>query len=189
MMNIWCSRVINKKYFSLVYFWNCGKSRSIPSILQGVWAKSGNHLSYFDILASPLTFVEHSVKPLKATSTQLNPKSNFFFFFQRGLNFPWPYQKSKRFHARYAERDVLKTKEKKNWLKSAIIQLWSPSLVYCLGEALNLHRCNKNGRLLSRQRHFSDIVLFSAAFFVLLVFFSLRKSIESINNAAFWAQT
>lgn len=38
------------------------------------------------------------------------PQIQLFFLFSKGLNFPWPHQKSKRFHAHYAERDVLKKK-------------------------------------------------------------------------------
>lgn len=40
------------------------------------------HPSCVDIPAPPLTFAEHCVQPLKATSTQPNPEIQLFFFFK-----------------------------------------------------------------------------------------------------------
>lgn len=42
-------------------------------------------------------------------------------FFQRGLNFPWPHQKSKWFHSHYVERDVLKNLSE----REKFIEMWS----------------------------------------------------------------
>lgn len=165
-----------KKSFSLVYFQKCGKSRSIRSLLQGVLTKSGNHLSYFDILASPLTFVEHSVEPLKATSTQLNPKSNFFFFFLKRLELSMTTSEIKAI-----SRSLCRTWCFKNYIVVEKCSLFSCGLFFLFIALEKPLVCTGATKELVK-KNFSDVVFFSATF---LFSFFLHKS---INYAAFWHQ-
>lgn len=73
--------------FSLVYFKKCGKSWWIGSLLRGVVTKSGNHLSYFDILASPLTFVWAFCQAFEGHIDATEPQIQLFFFSKEAWTF------------------------------------------------------------------------------------------------------
>lgn len=157
---IWCSQVIKKVFVSRIFLKMWQKPIN-PITSAGCLNKvrKSSVLFWHPGIAFNLSqaFCQAFEGHIHATEPQIQ-----LFFFQRGLNFPWPHQKSKRFHARYAERDVLK---KKFRLKSAIVQFWSPFLVYCLGEAFNLHRCNKNV-----SRVGEDVFLMLPCFLLLFLF-------------------